>query len=65
LRWENVDGSFFHFRTLRDGTILLDRETTLREDTLRAFASALAETARAPATDTRVYDILDQAYGRA
>jgi predicted dehydrogenase len=65
LRWENVEGSFFHFRTLRDGTILLDRETTLREDTLRSFASALAEPARAPAIDTRVYDILDQAYGRA
>jgi len=64
LRWENVDGSFFHFRALRDGEVLLDRETTLREDTLRAFAAARADPRQAPAIDARVYDILDQAYGR-
>jgi predicted dehydrogenase len=64
LRWENVDGSFFHFRTLRDGGVLVDRETTLREDTLRAFVDALAHR-RAPTVDTRVYALLDQAYGRA
>jgi hypothetical protein len=64
LRWENVDGSFFHFRTVMDGVMLLDRETTLREDTLRAFAHALS-IGYAPAVDTRVYALLDQAYGRA
>jgi predicted dehydrogenase len=63
VRWENVDGSFFRFRTLRDGDVLLDRETTLREDTLRAFAEAL-ETRTTPRLDARVYAILDQAYGR-
>jgi len=63
LRWENVDGSFFHFRTLQAGQVLLDRETTLREDTLRAFAAAL-RSGHAPAIDVRVYDLLDQAYRR-
>jgi predicted dehydrogenase len=61
LRWENVDGSFFHFRSLQDGSVLLDRETTLREDTLRAFASAVAER-KAPPIDVRVYEMLDRAY---
>lgn len=64
LRWENVEGSFFHFRTAMDGAVLLDRETTLREDTLRAFADAL-RTGSAPSIDTRVYKLLDQAYGRS
>ena len=63
LRWENVDGSFFHFRTLRNGAVLLDRETTLREDTLRAFADAVA-TRQPPTVDPRVYAVLDRAYGR-
>ena len=64
LRWENVAGSFFHFRTRRDGAVLADRETTLREDTLRAFAQALAA-GRAPEMDERVYAVLDRAYGRS
>ncbi|MDQ6669548.1 MAG: Gfo/Idh/MocA family oxidoreductase [Chloroflexota bacterium] len=64
LRWQNVDGSFFHFRTALDGEVLLDRRTTLREDTLQAFACALA-TGSGPAIDTRVYTLLDQAYGRS
>ena len=63
LRWENVDGSFFHFRSLRRNEVLLDRETTLREDTLRAFAVALSARS-APPVDSRVYAVLDQAYGR-
>jgi predicted dehydrogenase len=63
LRWENVDGSFFHFHTLRDGVVLADRETTLREDTLRSFAAALV-CRDAPPIDARVYAILDRAYGR-
>jgi predicted dehydrogenase len=63
VRWENVDGSFFHFRTLRDGNVLADKETTLREDTLRAFQSALAG-GEAPPIDARVYGLLDQAYAR-
>lgn len=63
VRWENVDGSFFRFRTLRDGQVLTDRETTLREDTLAAFAAAL-ESGVAPPADERVYALLDQAYGR-
>jgi predicted dehydrogenase len=63
LRWENVDGSFFRFRTLLDGDVIADRETTLREDTLRAFCSALASRS-APPIDARVYALLDQAYGR-
>jgi predicted dehydrogenase len=61
--WENVEGSFFHFRARRDGATLLDRETTLREDTLRAFAAAV-HAREAPPIDTRVYALLDQAYGR-
>ena len=63
LRWENVDGSFFHFRTIRNGDTVADRETTLREDTLRAFVEAVGSR-RAPAVDTRVYALLDRAYGR-
>jgi predicted dehydrogenase len=63
LRWDNVDGSFNHFKTRLDGHLLLDREIALRENTLRVFASALAS-GSAPAVDTRVYDLLDQAYGR-
>lgn len=63
LRWQNVDGSFFHFRAMRDETVLLDRETTLREDTLRAFAHALV-TRDAPPVDVRVYALLDRAYAR-
>jgi predicted dehydrogenase len=64
MRWENVNGSFFHFRTLCDNGVLADCETTLREDTLRAFREALASRT-APTIDTRVYSVLDQAYGRA
>jgi predicted dehydrogenase len=64
LRWENVDGSFFHFRTLHEGQVVAERETTLREDTLRTFADSLA-TRHAPVVDTRVYALLDAAYGRA
>jgi len=64
VSWENVDGSFFHFRTLRDGVVLVDRETSLREDTLRAFKQAVSLGA-APSIDTRVYALLDRAYGRA
>jgi len=60
-RWENVDGSFFRFRTLLDHGVLIDRETTLRGDTLVAFAQAL-ETRVPPAIDTRVYGLLDEAY---
>jgi predicted dehydrogenase len=62
LRWENVDGSFFRFRTLRDRTVLLDRETTLRADTLAAFGAALRSGA-APPVDVRVYELLAEAYG--
>jgi predicted dehydrogenase len=64
LRWENVDGSFFHFRTLHNDVVLVDRETSLRADTLRAFGEALAAHSP-PIIDTRAYAILDQAYGRA
>ncbi|MGI9145210.1 MAG: Gfo/Idh/MocA family protein [Chloroflexota bacterium] len=61
LSWQNVDGSFYRFRTLRDRHVLMERETTLRSDTLRAFASAL-RTGAWPAVDTRVYALLEQAY---
>jgi hypothetical protein len=44
-------------------TVLVERKTTLRQDTLQAFALAL-ERGSAPAIDTRVYALLDQAYGR-
>jgi len=63
VRWENVDGSFFRFRTVLGEQVLLDRETTLREDTLRAFCQALESNA-APPIDARVYAVLDQAYSR-
>jgi predicted dehydrogenase len=63
LRWENVDGSFFHFRRLRNQEVIANKQTSLRGDTLRAFASAL-ESRRSPRLDTRVYAILDSAYGR-
>ena len=61
VRWENVDGSFFHFRTRREESVLLDRETTLREDTLRAFARAV-EDRQPPPIDLRVYEVIDRAY---
>ena len=64
LRWENVDGSFFHFRALHNGACLLDRETTLRADTLRAFVQAL-EMGTAPPVHTRVYELLAETYGRS
>lgn len=60
VRWENVDGSFFHFRTRRGPQVLLERETTLRADTLGAFVTAL-ETQAAPPIDVRVYSVLEQA----
>jgi hypothetical protein len=63
VTWDNVDGSFFQFRAQRDGRLLLQRETTLRSDTLRALSEALASGV-APAVDARVYDLLDRAYGR-
>lgn len=63
LRWENVDGSFYRFRTLLDGTCLLDRETRLRDDSLRAFQAVLRGSQPAPAIDPRVYDLLALAYG--
>ncbi|MDQ6673353.1 MAG: Gfo/Idh/MocA family oxidoreductase [Chloroflexota bacterium] len=61
--WENVGGSFAHFRTRVDQKLLIDKEITLRENTLRRFAAAL-ERGSAPPIDSRVYDLLDQAYGR-
>jgi predicted dehydrogenase len=64
LRWENVDGSFFHFRTLRDGVCLIDRETSLRIDTLQAFCQALVRRS-APPVDIRTYEILSDAYARS
>jgi predicted dehydrogenase len=60
LVWENVDGSFFHFRTRIGQRVLLERETTLRADTLGAFVTAL-ETRAAPPIDVRVYSVLEQA----
>jgi hypothetical protein len=42
---------------------VIEQETTLRLDTLRAFSLAL-ETGSAPHVDTRVYDLLDRAYAR-
>jgi predicted dehydrogenase len=60
LVWENVDGSFFHFRTRLGQRVLLEHETTLRADTLRAFVTAL-ETQAAPPIDVRVYSVLEQA----
>lgn len=64
VEWRNVEGSFFHFRSERDGTCLLDRETTLRSDTLRAFEAALASPAP-EMPDVRVYRLLDEAYRMA
>jgi predicted dehydrogenase len=61
LRWDNVDGSFNHFKTRLDDRLLLDKEIALRENTLRRFAATLASRS-SPPVDTRVYDILDQAY---
>lgn len=63
LRWHNVGGSFTHFRTELNGRLLIDREMSLRENTLRAFAAALAS-GSSPPFDTRVYDLLDQALAR-
>jgi predicted dehydrogenase len=63
VRWQNVDGSFAYFRTLRDQHLLVEREISLRLNTLRTFAAAL-ERGSGPPIDTRVYDLLDCAYGR-
>lgn len=57
FQWQNMQGSFFHFRTTHDGGCLLDCETTLRCDTLRAFAHALAA-GRADPPDARTYQLL-------
>jgi predicted dehydrogenase len=64
LVWRNIAGSFFHFRTELDGLTQLDRETTLRADTLRVFRAAVAGGGADP-PDVRVYDLLAQAYDRA
>jgi hypothetical protein len=37
VRWENVGDSFFRLRTVPDERVLIDKETTLRHGTLRAF----------------------------
>jgi len=63
VRWTNVDSSFAHFKALLNGNELIDREITLRENTLHAFAAAL-ERGAAPPIDVRVYDVLDEAYQR-
>jgi predicted dehydrogenase len=62
LRWNNVGGSFAHFQTWLNQRLLIEREITLRENTLHKFAAALANSA-GPTIDIRVYDLLDQAYG--
>jgi predicted dehydrogenase len=66
LRWENVAGSYFRFRVRLDGAVLLDRETSLRADTLRAFDASLASIRHGwnPThdVDARVYDLLAEAY---
>lgn len=64
-RWENVQGSFFRFRTLVDGHCVLERETTLRAGTLRAFEAALTGAGEVPEVDVRVYDLVDAAYASA
>jgi predicted dehydrogenase len=64
LRWHNVKGSFGHFRTELGERLLIDREISLRLNTLRAFAAAIATGSSEP-FDTRVYDLLDRAYDRA
>jgi hypothetical protein len=46
-----------------DGSALIERETTLRQDTLRRFAEAVSH-GDGPPVDLRVYDVLDRAYGR-
>ena len=63
LRWNNVGGSFAHFQTWLNDRLLIDREITLRENTLHKFAAALANGA-GPTIDIRVYDLLDKMYGR-
>jgi predicted dehydrogenase len=63
LFWPNVDGSFYRFRALRDGRCRLDKETSLRADTLGAFAAALAAGAT-PRVDLRVYELIAEAYRR-
>ncbi|MBI2755662.1 MAG: Gfo/Idh/MocA family oxidoreductase [Chloroflexi bacterium] len=65
LRWENVDGSFFRFRTTLNGESLLEQETTLRADTLRAFARALEAPVEMPVPDPRVYALVEAAYREA
>jgi hypothetical protein len=62
--WENVEGSFFRFRVVSGGRVVIDRETTLREDTLRVFSAALTDRAATPPVELRVYELLDRAYGR-
>jgi hypothetical protein len=54
LRWRDVGGSFFRLRCLEDDSVVLDGETTLREDTRRAVADSLARAA-APDLTIRGY----------
>jgi hypothetical protein len=42
---------------------VIERETTLRQDTLRAFVDAL-RIGESPPIDTRVYALLNAAYHR-
>ena len=56
-----MDGSFAHFQTWLTDRLLIDREITLRENTLHRFAAALSN-GTAPPIDIRVYELLDQAY---
>lgn len=62
-RWENVDGSFFRFRAVAGETLLGERETPLRSDTLAAFQECL-RSGSAPAANAEVYRLIDDAYAR-
>lgn len=64
-RWENVDGSFFRFRTLLDGQCLDEVETPLRTDTLQAFERSLTGGHWRSNVDARIYDVISTAYADA
>jgi len=64
VRWENVGDSFFRFRTVQDERVLIDKENNTPARHAACIHPRL-ETGIAPAVDTRVYALLDQAYACA
>jgi hypothetical protein len=62
--WRNVDGSIYRFRTEVNSAVRLERETTLRSDTLATLIELLEAGSTSP-PNLLIYDLLQQAYSQA